>query len=117
MGSWAPPTVRVTSMVRRGDTTFVGLRLGRRLMPPLAPASLVVDDVATLSLDAVVDDRGGVTTFRTRDEPQMDLVGREVGLQQWWRPDQLEAVRDTSRRWVLVDAPPPADHEHCLLDF
>jgi hypothetical protein len=97
-----------------GDTV-IGLQLSPGLSPPLAPASLVMDDVTLVHLDALVDEIDGVTRFRTEEHPRVPLRGQTVGLQQWWTPDAFDAVTDLTRSWVRESAPEPKAHEHCIL--
>jgi hypothetical protein len=117
MPTWTPPSVTVVAVDRLDGDSMISLRVPPGLDSPLAPALLVDDGKQVVVLDAVVIEDGDTTVFRSRDVPVEDLVGRVVGLQQWWSPEAFDAATDVGRRWTHDAAPPPEHHEHCLLDW
>src|SRR5262245_35018116 len=44
MATWSPPDIQVTAVHRTDELTLVDVRLCAGLNPPLAPATLILDD-------------------------------------------------------------------------
>ncbi|GEM_PF-1633126 len=124
MKSYKPyeePKAKVIDISRRNDIVTIILEVSSIDPGPLAPSGLyVVGDPGkqVIEFHKLQAANGKVLTFETYNyNGKLPDIGSLYLHRLWWTPDQLEAVKDTSRIWTHEKYPDNGDHDHCLLTW
>jgi hypothetical protein len=112
---------KVVQVSRGTDVVTVVIQVSSLFSEPLAPGALYLLDnpeKKIIELHRLKAARGTVLTYETYDHVgDVPNLGAEYICQVWWTPNQLEAVKDTSRSWTYEKYPDNGDHDHCLLTW
>ena len=118
------PTATVVEATQRGDVATVTLQFEAEqqnyLRYPIAPADLRYELTHRLRfpLHQLVMRDGLRLVFETYAPPlPLPTSGGAFTFCSWFAPEALNAVRDVSARWELLDYPDNGHHDHCLLTW
>ena len=108
--SYKERNAKVTDVMKNGDVVITTLEVTQVPSDPLSPAGLYLDkpdDHEAIQLHKLIKADGNALTYETyRHQGLLPKPGNIYIYRVWWTPDQLEAVKDTSRSWTLEKYPP-----------